>query len=456
MTRCDLRGLVLASASVSVICLSIDAASAQQSPAPAVSSRDLPPVVVATPQPRRASTASSKPTRRASTSGVARHSGRNPQADADANNPARNAPNAPVGRNPRGPIDGYVATRAMTGTKTDTPIMETPQAISVIGRGEIRDQNPGSFAAALRYAPGVRSETFGADTRNDWFKIRGFDAQDVGLFADGLQLFSTAFATWKFPTAAIERIDILRGPSAVLYGGSGPGGFVNIISKTPPFTQQNSVETGVNSFGNGYFTFDLGGPVPTAKGPSTELFYRLIGSVKGGDTQTDFTPDNNYFIAPSVTYKPDIDTKLTILASASRNQTRVQNFLPYVGTVVNAPFGRIPTSLFASDPRDDYFRRQQEMIGYQFERNLTDDLTFRQNARIAHDDVQFQTLLGNGYVGTPASAMLSRFNDFAHELFDAGQSRQLARISFCHRAGPAQGAGWRRPQELRYRRFTGV
>ena len=87
---------------------------------------------------------------------------------------------------------------------------------------------------------------------------------------------------------------------------------------------------------------------------ATSLFYRLIGAVKGGETQTNFTPDNNYFVAPSVTYKPDIDTTLTILASASRNETRVQSFLPYVGTVVNAPFGRIPTNLFASDPSVDY------------------------------------------------------------------------------------------------------
>lgn len=320
-----------------------------------------------------------------------------------------------LGQDPRGPINGYVAERSLTGTKTNTPLMETPQAISVIGRDEIRDQNPNNFAEALRYAPGVRSETFGADTRNDWFKIRGFDAQDVGLFLDGLQLSSFAFATWKFPPFGIERIDILRGPSAVLYGGSGPGGLVNIISKTPPLAPLNYVETGVNSFGNAYLSFDFGGPVATTSGPSNELFYRLLGSVKGGGTQTAFTPDNNYFVAPSVTYKPDIDTTLTILASASRNDTRVQSFLPYVGTVVNAPFGRIPTRLFASDPSVDSFRREQEMIGYQFEKNLTDDLTFRQNARFAHDDVQFQTLLGNGYVGNPSSALLSRFNDFAHD-----------------------------------------
>ena len=84
---------------------------------------------------------------------------------------------------------------------------------------------------------------------------------------------------------------------------------------------------------------------------------------------------------------------------------------------MNAPFGRIPTRLFASDPSVDFFRREQAMVGYQFEKNVSDDFTFRQNARIAHDDVRFQTLLGNGYVGgNPASALLSRFNDYARDI----------------------------------------
>ena len=60
-----------------------------------------------------------------------------------------------------------------------------------------------------------------------------------------------------------------------------------------------------------------------------------------------------------------------------------------MGTVVNAPFGRIPTNFFAGDPSVDTFKREQAMIGYQFERNLTDNVTFRQNARFAHVDVTF-------------------------------------------------------------------
>jgi len=433
--RSDLRCHVLTSVSIAVLGFFANSASAQQSAGSGLSDRNLPPLTVDAPKQRPTQSGLSKPARLANSGN--RRGQRRQASVAPSAVPARSAQNDQSRQDPRGPINGYVAERSMTGTKTNTSLMETPQSISVVGREEIRDQNPGSFAEALRYAPGVRSETFGADTRNDWFKIRGFDVQDVGLFQDGLQLYSFAFATWKFPPFGIERIDILRGPSAVLYGGSGPGGLVNVISKKPPYEPLNYLEAGVNSYGNSYVSFDFGGPAATPSGPSKELFYRLLGTVKGGETQTAFTPDNTYFFAPSVTYKPDSDTTLTVLASASRNETRVQGFLPYVGTVVDAPFGRIPTHLFASDPSVDKFTREQEMIGYQFEKNLTDDLTVRQNARFAHDDVKFQTLLGNGYVGgAPATAQLSRFNDFARDI--ANQANLDTQFEYRFATGPVQ------------------
>src|SRR5450631_1288658 len=308
-SRSNSPRISLASASIALFGFLASAAYAQQSPGGGASSSHLPPVVVDSPNSRRAASTPAKPAARAASSGASKRAQRAARTVAAPRRPTeRSAQDVQPGQDPRGPINGYVADRSLTGTKTHTPLMETPQAISVIGREQIRDQNPNSFAEALRYAPGVRSETFGADTRNDWFKIRGFDAQDVGLFADGLQLSTFAFATWKFQPIDIERIDILRGPSAVLYGGSGPGGLVNVISKIPSFVPSNYVEAGVNSYGNRYLSFDFTGPVATPSGPSNELYYRLLGTVKGGDTQTDFTPDNTYFVAPSVTYKPDADT----------------------------------------------------------------------------------------------------------------------------------------------------
>lgn len=403
----DLLG-VAASATASVLVLWPQVMLAQSSSGSA--SQSLPSVVVTSPEKRAAATTTRRSARPAAQSAAA---SRKPQ-------PKREA--ATVVENPRGAVQGYVAGRSMAGTKTNTPIMETPQAISVVGSEQIRDQKPGKFDEILRYSPGVVAGTFGADTRNDWFLIRGFKSDDIGLLLDGLQLFYTSYASWKLQPFNMERVEVLRGPSAVLYGGSSPSGIVNAVSKLPPAEPIRYLETGVNNFGNAYLSFDFGGPVATSS-ENGKLFYRVVGQVQNGGTQVDFTPDNNYFIAPSVTYKPDADTTFTVLASASKQDTRGINFLPYVGTVTNAPFGRIPTKLFVGDPSVDTFKREQEMIGYQFERNVSDSVTFRQNGRYAHVDITYRGFVGNGYANLGAGLAtgdLGRYNWYAKNTANQG------------------------------------
>ena len=293
-------------------------------------SGNLPPVTVDAPKPRTAP-ASSRPTRRAASSGVARRTQRTAGAGAatSAPAPASALQNIRPGQDPRGPINGYVAERTLTGTKTNTPIMETPQAISVVGQEEIRDQNPQNLAAALRYAPGVRAETFApiramtgsrsaGSTRRMWACFRmGFNSR-ASLLRPGN--FRRGYPAHRYSARAVSRS--LRWQRA--------------RRNCECHQQEASVHAEQycrdwrRFFRNGYFSFDFGGPVITANGPSNELFYRLLGSVKGGPTQIDFTPDNSYFFAPSLTIKPDLDTTFTILASAWKNDTRVQGFLPYV------------------------------------------------------------------------------------------------------------------------------
>ncbi|MGY8677075.1 TonB-dependent siderophore receptor [Bradyrhizobium sp. UFLA05-153] len=391
-------GLATASALVLLPQVSIAQSSGSSSQSGA---QALPPVTVASPEPRRRAAAAAPR--------------RTPRAAAQSASERKPQPERNVGfvETPRGPVHGYVANRSSSGTKTNTPIMETPQSVSVIGAEEIRDQKPNKLDEVLRYSAGVRAGTFGADTRNDWWLIRGFKSDDVGLFLDGMQLFYTSYASWKLQPLNMERVEVLRGPSAVLYGASSPSGIVNVISKMPPSEPIRYIETGVNNFGNAYVGFDVGGPVATSP-ENGKLFYRVVGQVQNGGTQVDFTPDNNYFIAPSVTWKPDADTTFTVLASASKQDTRGINFLPYQGTVTNAAFGRIPTSTFLSDPSIDKFTREQEMLGYQFERNLNDSLTFRQNARFAHVDVTYRGLVANGY-SNATTGDIARYNWYAKD-----------------------------------------
>ncbi|MGV8254790.1 TonB-dependent receptor plug domain-containing protein, partial [Pseudomonas aeruginosa] len=73
---------------------------------------------------------------------------------------------------PLGPTSGYVAKRSMTGTKTDTPILETPRSISVATRQQMTDRAVHNLDAAVPYMPGVVASSFGSDSRSDWLKVR--------------------------------------------------------------------------------------------------------------------------------------------------------------------------------------------------------------------------------------------------------------------------------------------
>ncbi len=248
----------------------------------------------------------------------------------------------PLREDPRGPVDGYVATRSATATKTNTPLIETPQSITVVGREQIDAQKAQTLTQATQYTAGVYSGTFGADTRVDYFTLRGFIASDYGIYRDGLQVLNYGFGTFKVETFGLERIEVLRGPAAVLFGAGNPGGIINQITKRPTAQPFGYVEVGGGSFGQVYGAFDIGGPADD----SGKWFYRLTGFGRQGGTQVDGAPDDRGYIAPALTYRPDAGTSLTILTSYQRDSTAVTaNFLPYSGTVrPNASGLRIPRS----------------------------------------------------------------------------------------------------------------
>lgn len=313
-----------------------------------------------------------------------------------------------------GPIDGLVAKQSATATKTSTPLIETPTAVSVVGREQIRDLNERTVDQALSYSSGVRANLFGFDPRNNWFTIRGFPAQVDGYFLDGLQLRSPGFGTFNLEPFDLERIEVLKGPASVLYGGSNTGGIVNAVSLRPILDgrQHGYLETGIDNYGNGYGAFDLSGPVSPKQ--DNQFYYRLIGLARGGGTQVDFTNNNRFFIAPSLTWAPDATTRVTFLSSYQKDDTKGQNFLPYVGSEVPAPFGRIPTSLFTSDPQLDTFQRNQAFIGYTAEHQFNSAFAVRQNLRYSDLRITDRTLYGGGYDGSPANAELERFNFIAN------------------------------------------
>lgn len=313
-----------------------------------------------------------------------------------------------------GPVTGVVARTSRTGMKSATELTAIPQAVSVVGRTEIDDMGAQNVGEVLRYTPGAFSQPFGSDADTNWLFLRGFQATQTGAYMDGLQLFGYAFGGFYVDTFGLERVEVLKGPASVLYGGSNPGGIVNYVSKRPEFTRERYVESGINDAGTGYLGFDIQDVA------NENVALRMNGRLQGGEGYSDFQKGWRGFIAPSLTIQPDELTSLTFFG----NYTHIDethngdSFLPYEGTVVDrivggVNYGRIDRDANFTEPSVDVYERQQGSIGYELEHTFDNQWTARSNARFGVSDINEQFLYGNGYVaGSPT--LLDRVN-FAHQ-----------------------------------------
>lgn len=292
-----------------------------------------------------------------------------------------------------GHVDGVVATRSGTGTKTDTPLIETPVAISVVTQDQIQQQGAQSVAQAVRYTPGVRVEPAGADARTDAVYVRGFLADQ---YLDSLRLLN--FGIFAYPIIEpfnLERVEVLHGPASILYGQSSPGGVVDLVSKRPTLEPYHEMFVSTGNYGRGQAGVDLSGPIDKNK----EFLYRFTASGLDVDSQVDHTGYQRISIAPSLTWRPDNDTTLTVLGTYQRDpKAGFYNQLPPLGIGTITPFrGQfIPTSFYSGEPGFDKTDRTFSSIGYLFEHRFNNNITVRQNLRYMDVSTDFAVVSPTG------------------------------------------------------------
>lgn len=296
-----------------------------------------------------------------------------------------------------GPVPGYAAKRSATGTKTDTPLAETPQSISVVGEQQVREQAATSIQEALRYTPGVVAESYGPSTRGDYPRIRGSDA---AIFLDGLRLKDRdSFNEPRPDPYTLSRFEVLRGPASTLYGASPVGGLINLVSKRPqdvPFH-----EAGVR-FGN----YGWKEAFTDSTGRLTEdgqFLYRFVGVGRLADAQTDFVVNDRYVLNPSITWRPSVDTNWTLIGLHQKDAFGASDgFLPREGALYPGPNGFIPFNRFTGDPKFNRYETETSSITSLFEHRFEGDLVLRQNTRFSHIEGTYQTAYPNVYTLTPS------------------------------------------------------
>lgn len=311
-----------------------------------------------------------------------------------------------------GPVGTYAAKHSATGTKTDTPLVKTPQSVSVVTREEMDMRQSETVKSALAYTPGVMVGNRGASTAYDAVNIRGFSSVGTNMYLDGLKLQDDNYSIYQIDPYFLERAEVLRGPSSVLYGKSNPGGVVALVSKRPTTESLREVQFKMGTDNLFQTGFDFGGSLDD----DGVYSYRLTGLARDEDQQQVGEKSKRYAIAPSFSWRPDDRTSLTFLSSFQDDPSvGFYGWLPKEGTVQNGINGKLPTSFNDGEPGYNNISRKQQMIGYAFEHGFDDVWTVRQNLRYSKMDVDYRSIYGQGISPTnPAELTRGVMNSKEH------------------------------------------
>ncbi|MEH2180224.1 TonB-dependent siderophore receptor [Nostoc sp.] len=272
-----------------------------------------------------------------------------------------------------GEQDGYSVPNATTATRTDTPLRDIPQSIQVVPQQVLKDQQVIRLDEALRNVSGVQGgETaFAAPS----FTIRGF--ANAPVLRDGFKQYQQ-FDSDIPDVSNLEHIEVLKGPTSILYGQIEPGGLINLVTKQP--LSQPFYEVGLQA-GNYNLvrpTIDFSGPLNADK----TLLYRLNATYQRIDSFLNY--DTNFervFVAPTLTWEIDKQTDLTVNVEYLHNQRPSNAGLVAAGDrILDIPFNRT-----LSEP-DDRETSEQYRVGYNLEHRFSDNWTLRNSFRYINFD----------------------------------------------------------------------
>jgi len=303
---------------------------------------------------------------------------------ADADGPSDNAAD---------PADTILVTATQyAGTKTDTPLIETPQPISVISAEQYLSQGAINISDTVKYAAGVLASPYGRDTRVDGFTVRGIDALQ---FRDGMRDIFSYYASITSDPYDFSRVEIVRGPASVLFGQGSIGGLVNLVTKTPEFRTGGEVNLVYGSYDRKEAMADLNVAL------TDTLAVRGVARVRDADTYVDHVPDDRVMFAPSIRWQPTPDTDIVLTGLYQEDDSgSTSQFLPIVGTFqpnTAYPAGKLDRYTFVGKPGWDRYAGRSLQGGGSITHNFSDNVRLSLKARYIDSDLDYYSRYADSY-----------------------------------------------------------
>ena len=294
-------------------------------------------------------------------------------------------------------LDALNVTATRSATKTDTPVIETPQSVSVVSREDWEEKGARTVQRAASYTPGVGTNQVGSSNRYDYLILRGFsDGSINNTYLDGLRVMNDggSYSSFAIDPWFLERIEIVKGPTSVLYGQGSPGGIVALTSKRPEFRDGGEIRVSLGNNAQRSFAFDVTGSVDDEQ----RVAYRVTGIASAADAQQDHVELDRRAIAPSLTWDMTDETSVTLLAYLQRDpEGGYHSGLPYEGTVESRDGQKIDNTFFEGEPDYDLFRRDMTMVGYDLEHRINRNWSALQKARYLDSDVELKQVYAYGW-----------------------------------------------------------
>lgn len=320
-----------------------------------------------------------------------------------------------------------LADRAGAATKTDTLLVEIPQSISVVTAEQITERGATSYQEVFRYSAGVSTELSGSDTRSDYFAARGFFLKQ---YLDGLNKTPKGLYGSTTEVFTLERTEVLRGPSAVLYGAGSSGGLVNAVSKRPQFATGGEIGIQAGNWDRKQLQADFTGAL------SDEFAARFVGVVRDGELMWEGQANDKYVINPSFTWKPSENTDVTLIGLYQNEDMGTQTYLPMSKTLqANANNPKIPIDFFVGEPDFNHMKTDQWAVTLLVNHRFNDLLAVSSNTRYLDQTVDYGEVYPTFNYGVdtfidPARTTLTRAFYLLDDAYQITNSDNHAQLDF--------------------------
>jgi iron complex outermembrane receptor protein len=324
----------------------------------------------------------------------------------------------------------YNPKTSTVGTKIDTPLRDIPQSIQVIPRQVIDDQRALALGDVLRnvsgFSPSVNSQSQRFGDRNVIF--RGFTTNSY--YTNG---FKDSFngSAFSFGLANVERVEVLKGPSSVLYGLGDPGATINIVTKQPLPDWYAAAGVTAGSYGFVSPSLDVSGPLT----PGKAVRFRLTGAYQHQDSFVDFVESERYLVAPVLAFSIGPNTLLTLEGEYQAITDLYYTGLPAQGTVRKNVNGRIPISRYLGEPALEgtaFPERTLGKVGYRLDHRFNEHVAIRHGFRATFNTRDERDVIPFGLQADDRT--------FDRDLFDAVGWRNdyyaLTDVTFDFKTGP--------------------